>query len=68
METKQQWVKKLRELIQERMMYMQEALKDKQTVMFKSPPKVFNRISRSVGQYLIIPLQISQTGELILEE
>ncbi|KAL5006006.1 hypothetical protein ScPMuIL_017164 [Solemya velum] len=48
LETKQQWVKKLRELIQERMMYMQEALKDKQTVMFKSPPKVFNRISRDL--------------------
>ncbi|ESO86296.1 hypothetical protein LOTGIDRAFT_220800 [Lottia gigantea] len=48
LETKQQWVKKMRELIQERMMYMHEALKNKQTTMFKPPPKMFNpsRVSR----------------------
>ncbi|KAK6165753.1 hypothetical protein SNE40_022615 [Patella caerulea] len=50
LETKQQWVKKMRELIQERMMYMHEALKDKQPTMFKPPPKMFNpsRISRDL--------------------
>nr|KAG5714838.1 hypothetical protein BaRGS_000326 [Batillaria attramentaria] len=48
LETKQQWVKKMRELIQERILYMHEALKDKQPTMFKPPPRMFNpsRVSR----------------------
>ena len=51
LETKQNWVKKMRELIQERILYMHEALKDKQPTMFKPPPKMFNpsRVSRYVG-------------------
>lgn len=48
LETKQVWVKKMRELIQERILYMHDALKDKQPTMFKPPPKMFNpsRVSR----------------------
>ncbi|KAK3594846.1 hypothetical protein CHS0354_005769 [Potamilus streckersoni] len=46
LEVKQQWVKKLRELIQERMMYMHEAFKDKQTPIFK--PSAANRVSREL--------------------
>ncbi|KAK3082713.1 hypothetical protein FSP39_003330 [Pinctada imbricata] len=42
LETKQNWVKKLRELMQERMQYMHEALKDKQPQLFKPPPKSFH--------------------------
>ncbi|XP_048253877.1 triple functional domain protein-like isoform X2 [Haliotis rufescens] len=50
LDTKQQWVKKMRELIQERMMYMHDALKDKQPTMFKPPPKLFygSRVSRDM--------------------
>ncbi|XP_070187687.1 triple functional domain protein-like isoform X2 [Littorina saxatilis] len=50
LETKQNWVKKMRELIQERILYMHEALKDKQPTMFKPPPKMFNpsRVSREL--------------------
>ncbi|KAI8761241.1 triple functional domain protein, partial [Biomphalaria glabrata] len=50
LDTKQQWVKKLRELIQERVMYLNDALKDKQATMFKPPPKLFNtsRVSREM--------------------
>ncbi|KAL3855027.1 hypothetical protein ACJMK2_014257 [Sinanodonta woodiana] len=46
LDVKQQWVKKLRELIQERMMYMHEAFKDKQTPLFK--PGTVNRVSREL--------------------
>ncbi|XP_025096323.1 triple functional domain protein-like isoform X1 [Pomacea canaliculata] len=50
LETKQVWVKKMRELIQERILYMHDALKDKQPTMFKPPPKMFNpsRVSRDL--------------------
>ncbi|CAG5121035.1 unnamed protein product, partial [Candidula unifasciata] len=50
LDTKQQWVKKMRELIQERVMYLNDALKDKQATMFKTPPKLFNpsRASREI--------------------
>ncbi|XP_012941789.1 triple functional domain protein isoform X2 [Aplysia californica] len=50
LDTKQQWVKKMRELIQERVLYLNDALKDKQATMFKPPPKIFNtsRVSREL--------------------
>ncbi|KAH3753806.1 hypothetical protein DPMN_188456, partial [Dreissena polymorpha] len=40
LDVKQVWVRKLRELIQERMMYIHEAFKDKQPSVFKQPPKI----------------------------
>ena len=48
LDIKQVWVKKLRELIQERMMYIHEAFKGKQPIVFKAPPKISvpSRVSR----------------------
>ncbi|KAL4217263.1 hypothetical protein ACF0H5_023714 [Mactra antiquata] len=58
LEIKQVWVKKLRELIQERMMYIHEAFKDKQPVVFKAPPKISvpTRIRDLEGDYDDLPM------------
>ncbi|KAL8603862.1 hypothetical protein ACOMHN_049681 [Nucella lapillus] len=50
LDVKQQWVKKMRELIQERILYIHDALKGKQPTLFKPPPKIFNssRVSRDL--------------------
>ncbi|XP_076464280.1 kalirin-like [Babylonia areolata] len=50
LDSKQQWVKKMRELIQERILYIHDALKGKQPTLFKPPPKMFNssRVSREL--------------------
>ena len=48
LETKQNWVKKLRELMQERMTYMHEALRDKPPTLFKptQAPKAFHTATK----------------------
>ncbi|XP_053386213.1 kalirin-like isoform X3 [Mercenaria mercenaria] len=50
LDIKQVWVKKLRELIQERMMYIHEAFKGKQPIVFKAAPKISvpSRVSRDL--------------------
>ncbi|BFZ15658.1 hypothetical protein BsWGS_18696 [Bradybaena similaris] len=68
LDTKQQWVKKMRELIQERVLYLNDALKDKQATMFKPPPKFFitSRVSRELegeGMEGLSPLE--RRGSLI---
>ncbi|XP_029657628.1 kalirin isoform X4 [Octopus sinensis] len=48
LDTKQQWVKKMRELIQERLVYMHSALKEPLTKSVAAPKMFVNRTSRDM--------------------
>ena len=68
LDTKQLWVKRLRELIQERLLYISSALNEPLNKPMPPPPKMFNsqRSSRYVPLNLQVTINLTSASEISL--